>query len=271
MNRTYGLIAAVLVGVGLLWFAGAGGFQGNDEHSAHEALVGTSLYEAAVMDPSRPKADVERDAGRRPQDVLAFMGVEPGMTVVEYQAGGGYYTRLLSYVVGPNGRVIAQQGPNPSDERRAQLAALGDALGNIETVYVSRPELTQPENSVDLVVVILIYHHMNYSADEGDVLPAGTVQALNNIKAMLKPGGKLVVVDHAALDSVTRAETAAVHRVSPARTRADLEAAGFTFEGESTVLVYPDDPMNIMWRGNIPRDQSSRMVHKYRYDGADTQ
>ena len=62
---------------------------------------------AAVNDAARPAADKERDANRKPAEVLAFAGVKPGMVVAELGSGGGYYTRLLAKSVGGNGKVLA--------------------------------------------------------------------------------------------------------------------------------------------------------------------
>src|SRR5579864_4740071 len=67
----------------------------------------------AVANPARPQADRDRDAARKPAEVLAFAGVKPGQQVLELIPGGGYFTRLLSGVVGPDGRVT-EEVPNLS-------------------------------------------------------------------------------------------------------------------------------------------------------------
>src|SRR4051812_46768749 len=71
------------------------------------AQAPTAEITAAVNDAGRPAADKERDANRKPGEVLAFAGVKPGMVVAELGSGGGYYTRLLAKAVGPNGKVLA--------------------------------------------------------------------------------------------------------------------------------------------------------------------
>ena len=58
-----------------------------------------------MADPARPAADTATDAVRDPADTLAFAGVKPGMIVGELFPGGGYYSRMLSDVVGPKGHV----------------------------------------------------------------------------------------------------------------------------------------------------------------------
>ena len=66
---------------------------------------------AALAHPDRPSADSEDDARRMPAEVLAFGGLETGMDVLELEAGGGYYTEILSRAVGSNGSVILQHAP----------------------------------------------------------------------------------------------------------------------------------------------------------------
>jgi predicted methyltransferase len=66
---------------------------------------------AAIDDERRKAADKERDAARKPAEVLAFLGVEPGMVVMDVMASGGWYTEVLSFAVGDNGRVYAQNTP----------------------------------------------------------------------------------------------------------------------------------------------------------------
>ena len=64
---------------------------------------------AAVADPGRPAADTARDANRKPAEVLAWVGVNPGDRIGEIFPGGGYYTRMLSKIVGPTGKVYGVQ------------------------------------------------------------------------------------------------------------------------------------------------------------------
>src|SRR3954470_8517484 len=67
-------------------------------------------YAAVLADPIRPEADRVRDADRKPAELVAFAGVRPGDKVAERAPGGGYFTRILSGAVGPEGRVYAIAG-----------------------------------------------------------------------------------------------------------------------------------------------------------------
>ncbi|HLI81623.1 MAG TPA: hypothetical protein VKV03_16660, partial [Candidatus Binataceae bacterium] len=66
-----------------------------------------------VASAGRPADDKKLDAGRQPEQMLAFFGIAPGMQVADIFAGGGYTTELLSRVVGPTGKVYSQNGPFP--------------------------------------------------------------------------------------------------------------------------------------------------------------
>ena len=61
------------------------------------------VIEQAVADPGRPADNKAVDELRKPAETLAFSGVRPGMVVGEFYPGGGYFTRMLSDVVGPKG------------------------------------------------------------------------------------------------------------------------------------------------------------------------
>src|SRR5258708_40118442 len=65
----------------------------------------------AINAPDRPAADKALDAGRKPDQIMAFYGIKPGMKVADIFAGGGYMTELIARIVGPSGTVYSQNGP----------------------------------------------------------------------------------------------------------------------------------------------------------------
>ncbi len=102
-----------------------------------------STYEMAVASEARPDSDRARDASRKPVAVLEFLGIEPGMTVLDMFTGGGYYAEIISGIVGEQGRVIAQSN-------QAYLGFVGDAfeerfasgrLTNVEVLMAENNEL----------------------------------------------------------------------------------------------------------------------------------
>lgn len=80
----------------------------------------------AVADPARPAAYREADSLRKPAETLAFAGVRPGMIVGEFYPAGGYFTRMLSDVVGPTGHIYAIENDRWQDSVRDDKAMLAE-------------------------------------------------------------------------------------------------------------------------------------------------
>lgn len=203
---------------------------------------------AALAHQDRPEADRARDAGRKPADVLAYFGIESGMRVMEVGASTGYYTEILSRVVGAEGHVLAQNsfGVMGFLKREGWRDALiaryaGGRLGNVEMPFSNIPNLDTPDGSLDAVLIVLIYHHMHYKSESGEALPETTRAALAKIRDMLKPGGVLGIVEHRAPDGDTREASNKRHRADLETTKADAVSAGLEFAGASEILYNADD------------------------------
>jgi predicted methyltransferase len=193
---------------------------------------------AALADKTRPEADVKRDAGRHPGELLAWAGVKPGDKVADFIMGGGYFTRILSAAVGPKGHVWAYQ---PS-EFIAFRAAYGEEQKKVVADYANVTPITAPfaqlklPDNLDLVLTVQNYHDLHlkpFAADNAAKVNAEIFRAL-------KPGGTYVIVDHvgpAAADTPDK-----LHRIDPAQVRQEAEAAGFKFAGETDLLKSGADP-----------------------------
>jgi len=206
--------------------------------SAHAAAPSPAIA-AAVADPSRPAADRDRDAQRKPAEMLAFAGVKPGMVVVDMLPGGGYFTRLFSDVVGPNGKVIAYVPDEMYTGRPKSLDAVtalaaDPAHKNVEPAH--NPALAPgPANLTDVVWTSQNYHDLHN-------IPGLDVVAFNKVVyASMRPGGVYVILDHSAPAGSGATTTKTLHRIDQAVVRQEVEAAGFKFDGESTVLANPAD------------------------------
>ncbi len=237
-----------------------------EEISAVETIQ-SSIYEVGVADPRRPAADVERDAGRKPAQVIEFFDVQPGQRVIDMSSGGGYYTRILSGVVGPEGSVVAQNsGRRVDDERKAALTEQYAVYDNVELNFEAPDQMSLPDNSVDAVFLILSVHHWHYSADEGDVLPMQSKVRYENIFRMLKPGGVFGLIEHRAADDATREVSADLHRIPSAIAIADVTSVGFVLDAESDIHAgHSEDDINAKWGGgNTPRGMTNRITHRYR-------
>ena len=130
--RSWLVSLALFCAVGLVPGCGTAPDDEKDRAGDRESrLVAAAL--AVVDDPLRSAEDRARDANRKPGEVLGFFGISEGMRVVDLQAGTGYYTELLSAVVGPEGSVTAQNNDfvvnrfadGPMNERIARIAEAG--------------------------------------------------------------------------------------------------------------------------------------------------
>ena len=225
--------------------------------------------QAAVDNPARPAKDRERDAGRMPGQVLAFVGVEPGMTVLDVFSANGYYGELLSRVVGADGKVIAHNNQAYLQFGGEEFAARydDDRLANVEHVLAEANDLDVGEGVADAALLILGFHDIyHFTGPKSEyVWPHIDPQVfLGNIFRSLRPGGVLGVVDHRAREGAARGTGDTLHRVDPAIVREEMEVAGFEFVGEADFLRNPDDTLELLVFDPAIRGKTDRIVHLYR-------
>jgi len=217
---------------------------------------------AAVADAGRPAADTARDANRKPADVVAFAGIKAGDKVADINPGGGYFTRIFAKVVGPSGKVYA----TVSATGLAAKPASGDAMralqadaqyGNILLHPSDFDKLTVPE-PLDVAWTSDNYHDFKNRGP-------GFTEAMNKaIFAALKPGGTYIVIDHAAEKGSGGRDTNTLHRVDPDLVKAEVLAAGFKLDSESTALTNPaDNHTNKVFEGDT-RGKTDQFVFKFK-------
>ena len=184
---------------------------------------------AAVADPARA-ADAENDARRQIVEVMAFSKVKPGDTVLELVPGSGYWTRVFSRIVGPEGKVYLAV-PTPMEKYSEETKALPESLANTELLLQPADALSAP-TPVDVVFTAQNYH--DYPNEfMGPTDPAVLNKAVYD---MLKPGGLYIVIDHVAEAGSGTRDTETLHRIDPALVKQQVEAAGFEYRAESDVL-----------------------------------
>jgi predicted methyltransferase len=215
---------------------------------------------------ARPETDLKLDSSRRPADLLAFAQIRTGAVVMDVWPGRGYWTRLFSTAVGPTGKVyayvpteIAAFKPDPV----VTIKAVAAEPGRDNVVVVSDPAAEQPppafQNILDVVFTFENYHDLHDSFMKGL-----DVNAFNRaVFLLLKPGGAYVIVDHAALAGTGLKNTEDLHRIDPAALRAEVEKAGFKFDGESTVLANPDDPKTKVVFDTSIRGKTDRFAYRF--------
>jgi predicted methyltransferase len=220
---------------------------------AAEVTAASPHIAAALADPRRPEADTARDDLRHPADMLAFMQVRPGQRVADIGPGGGYFTRLLAVAVGEQGRAYAVDRAGTPDRPRP-IGAVAGQYSNIVVLQDGTLNWSAPE-PLDAIMIVQIYH---------DLANADLAAAHRSMFNALRPGGVLLVADHAAHDGAADDVTSTLHRIQQARARRELEAAGFVFEAESPVLRNPaDDRSTRVFEGDI-RGRTDQFVMRFR-------
>ena len=195
------------------------------------AAANLPLYiSKAVADTTRPAKDSTRDALRLPGETLAFAGVKPGMTVAEFFPAGGYYTRMISDVVGPKGKVYGIENAKWDQGEDAKMAA-EPGRGNVAIQLVTFGEF-KLQRKVDLVWTTQNYHDLHV-AEYGNVDIADFNKRVHDA---LKPGGIYFILDHQANPGTDDAQIAKVHRIEKSRVIQEVTAAGFKLVGEGEAL-----------------------------------
>ena len=225
-----------------------------------------SPIEKSIASPDRTAADRERDKREKPAEVMAFAGVKPGMVVADIFAGGGYYTELLAGVVGPSGKVLAVNNiPYATFDKDGIKARFTEGrLGNVERRIVEASYMNIAPRSVDLVVIVMAYHDA-YWIDEKEGWPEiNTDGFLESIRRMLKPGGKLLIIDHNAAAGTGREAASKLHRLNEDWAKNSITSRGFVFEKSWDGLRNPKDQLDKMVYDAAVKGKTDRYVHLYR-------
>jgi predicted methyltransferase len=264
MNRKTKLLAMLIVS--LAWPVGPALAAGDPPPPAATA----EAIAAAIASPARPAADRDQDAVRKPAEILAMLGVEPGMHVLDAFSAGGYYTELLSSLVGPKGEVIAYNNPPYAKFAAKGIAAryADDRLPNVRQLTAEVDELELAPRSLDAALFVMSYHDMYWRPADGSWARTDPMQMLRKLHAAMKVGGVVVVQDHVAAPGGDVAEVVdKLHRIDPAVVKRDFKAAGFALEAESDALAHPDDDHTLGVFDPKIRGRTDQFVMKFRRPG----
>lgn len=206
-----------------------------------------------LASPDRSAADRTNDIRRKPQQMLAFTGVAPGMRVLDLGAGGGYSTELLARAVGPTGRVYAQNNPVSADsrarfEQRLKAASLTNTTLH-DAPYSSPVPAEIAPGSLDMVTFFFVYHDLGNPAVDRARMNRAVFDAL-------KPGGLYVIADHSGRAGTGFSEWNTLHRVEEAALRREVESAGFRLAESADFLRNSQDPRDrIVFKPLQPNDE----------------
>jgi predicted methyltransferase len=157
-----------------------------------------------------------RQQEEAPEQALTLIGLRPGMIVADVGAGSGYMTTRIARIVGPTGKVYAND-IQPAMLRVVQDKVRAEHLANVELVLGTDADTRLPDKTVDLALLVDVYHELQHPQE-----------MLRSIRRALKPEGRLVLVEYRKEDPTI--PIAPTHRMSVADARTEVEAEGFTFD-----------------------------------------
>ena len=246
--------AASALGFGVIAFAAGG--------ASPDVSVALA---AAVADSSRPDSDTTRDADRKPEQSLAFSGIKPGDRVADYVADAGYFTRLFASVVGPKGHVYAVE-PTAFFKFEHFVKAVAELQGyavthpNVTVTTAAALEGVKFPEKLDLFWISRNYHDLH----DKFMGPVDTAAFNKAVYDALKPGGFYVVLDHSAAPGAAADVTETLHRIESSTVRREVEAVGFKFDSESSILANPADPRTAKVFDPTIRGHTDQFILKFR-------
>ena len=226
-----------------------------------------------LSSPDRMTADRTNDLRRKPEQMLGFIGIRPGIVALDLSASGGYTTELLARSIGPTGKVYGQSRPrDPNQAPTSAPVPEGNSRPNLAPVATAPPAAPRPSpvaladrdarlreagipaapiialsrpfedpvpselaGQIDLVTLMFNYHDLGHLGADRAAMNRAVFRAL-------KPGGLYVIADHAGRPGTGISESGTLHRIEEAFLRQEVEAAGFRLVEEGTFLRNPNDP-----------------------------
>jgi predicted methyltransferase len=224
-----------------------------------------SPYAQALAAPGRSAQDLERDARDKPAEVLAFAGFKRGMRIADIFGAAGYYSEILTHVVGPDGKVLLVNNPP-----YARFAAKGLAerfkdgrLPEIERIVAPSDNLGLGHQKLDAALFVMSYHDL-YWEDKDGFPHIDAAQFLEQIRDAIKPGGLLLIVDHAAVAGTGNSAAQTLHRIDEQFAVKDWGAHGFELvKNYDGLRNSADDHLKAVFDPSI-RGKTDRFVQLYR-------
>jgi len=218
----------------------------------------------AVADPNRPQADTSRDFRRATAESMAFATVKPGDKVLDIDPGSGFASRIFSKIVGDQGHIYALVSPDnlkarPEAYETLKKTAANPAYGGNITVKVqSLNDFSLPE-PVDVAWIVHDYHPKKFAGATTDTLKMNKA-----VFAALRKGGVYYISDHSGAKGTGASQAEKLNRIEPALVRAEAEAAGFVFDGESAALANPKDNHTLHTRDKAIVGFTDQFMYRFR-------
>jgi len=233
---------------------------------AMPAVAAAPDLPAAVSAPGRPADATKLDEGRKPAEVLAFLGLQKGVAAADLITGSGYWAEIMARAVGPRGHVTAFEPDQfyTSPKEQETLKGLQARQPGIRLVHYPFEAFAATPRSFDFAIISLNYHDLYWTSEKYKIPRTDPAAFLKTLYAAMKPGGIVGVIDHVGPAGDTRAIVDQLHRIDPATVQADFRAAGFVLEAQSPLLANPaDDHTKLVFDPAI-RGQTDRFLYRFR-------
>jgi predicted methyltransferase len=225
-----------------------------DAHAGRPFVERPNVKEIPMYDPSRQS------------ELIRFARVDAGSTVIDVYPGDGDWTRLFSDVVGSKGRVysfVPAEVAHFKNDPVGRIRTLADEPGreNVEAVSADLVSISEVVQPADILWLHLFYHDLHTAL----IQARGATAAHFNraVYELLKPGGSYVIIDHAAAVGAGTSDAPSLHRIEPAFARAEVEAAGFVLDAESTMLANTDDAHAIKVFDPSIKGKTDRFIYRF--------
>ncbi|MBU1310223.1 MAG: hypothetical protein KKE30_11920 [Gammaproteobacteria bacterium] len=207
----------------------------------------------------RSQADKSRDLTSLPCQMSALLPVQPGNVVLDLLGGAGYFSELLSQQVGANGKVYLHnnQAYLPYVEKQLVQRLEQNRLPNVVRFDAELDKLALAPDSLDAVYFIMGYHDMYHVSEGWKIDPK---QLMTQIYTALKPGAKMLVVDHNASAGSGTAAAQELHRIEVSYVQQELQQFGFKLITSSDVLANSQDDYTKSVFDKTVRGKTDRFV-----------
>ena len=220
----------------------------------------------AIAAPERSAKDRERDARDKPAELLAFAGVKTGMKAADVFGGGGYWSEILARAVGPTGSVTLANNEGyanfAKDDIKVRFA--DGRLKDVKQLVGKTSDLGLGKDQYDFMMIFMSYHDIYWVDEKEGWSKIDADNFLKQLHAALKPGGKLLVVDHAAKAGTGSSAAQDLHRIDEAFAKKDFTSHGFALEKTWDGLRNAADDHTKMVFDESIRGKTDRFAQLYR-------
>jgi predicted methyltransferase len=228
------------------------------------AATPADVAAAVAATANRTEDNVKLDEGRKPAEVLSFLGLQSGMQAIDMFGGNRYWAEIMAPAVGPKGHVTVWEPAQFYDkDSQEKFAAFQDKAGNTHMIVTPFEALALEPNSYDFMMINLNYHDFYWESAKYGVKHMDPDALLKTVYASMKPGGIVGVIDHVGNPGDTRETVEKFHRIDPAVVKADFERGGFKLEAESDILRNPADNHSLLVFNPEIRGKTDRFVYKF--------